>query len=194
MCTRRFGFPALKPPAPFTQLAVQPLAEALPAPGLARQICAAADAWRSSSSASSSSRASSSASPPPFCLMQLDTGSSAVVATAGLSAWAQLTAAAAAAGGAGARDVVLAMFDACHLPLTPGWPLRNALLLAAVRWRVRALRVVCVRDSAAGRAAPERCFVVEVRRRGVLWHECGCCAGEGWVCCVSLLPPHDNVC
>lgn len=54
------------------------------------------------------------------------------------------------------------MFDPCSEPLTPGWPLRNALLLAAVRWGVRRLKVLCVRDSSAGRAKAERCFVVEV--------------------------------
>jgi hypothetical protein len=56
------------------------------------------------------------------------------------------------------------MFDPCCEPLTPGWPLRNMLLLAAVRWGVRALKVVCVRDSSAGRTKAERCFVLEVRQ------------------------------
>lgn len=28
----------------------------------------------------------------------------------------------------------------------PGWPLRNMLLLAAHRWKVSALTVLCVRD------------------------------------------------
>jgi ubiquitin-like modifier-activating enzyme ATG7 len=58
---------------------------------------------------------------------------------------------------------MLVMFDPCCEPLTPGWPLRNMLLLAAVRWGVRSLKVVCVRDSSAGRAKAERCFVLEVR-------------------------------
>lgn len=57
------------------------------------------------------------------------------------------------------------MFDPCCEPLTPGWPLRNALLLTAVRWGVRRLKVLCVRDSSGGRAKAERCFVVEVRSR-----------------------------
>jgi Ubiquitin-like modifier-activating enzyme ATG7 N-terminus len=51
------------------------------------------------------------------------------------------------------------MFDPCHLPLTPGWPLRNALLLAAARWRVGMLRVLCVRDNATGRACRARSFI-----------------------------------
>lgn len=50
----------------------------------------------------------------------------------------------------GLVDVVLLMFDPGHLPLTPGWPLRNVLLLAAGRWGVRELKVVCVRDNNKG--------------------------------------------
>ena len=61
-----------------------------------------------------------------------------------------------------AAEVLLVMFDPCSDPLTPGWPLRNALLLAAVRWGVHSLKVLCVRDSSAGRAKAERCFVLEV--------------------------------
>jgi hypothetical protein len=68
------------------------------------------------------------------------------------------TAAAAAAAG----ELLLVMFDPCCEPLTPGWPLRNALLLAAVRWGLRRLKVLCVRDGSAGRAKAERCFVLEV--------------------------------
>lgn len=64
---------------------------------------------------------------------------------------------------AAVSDVVLVMFDPCCDPFTPGWPLRNVLLLAAVRWGVRQLKVVCVRDSSAGKADAERCFVLEVR-------------------------------
>jgi hypothetical protein len=63
---------------------------------------------------------------------------------------------------AAAREVLLVMFDPCCEPLTPGWPLRNALLLAAVRWGSRRLKVLCVRDGSAGRAKAERCFVLEV--------------------------------
>jgi hypothetical protein len=90
-------------------------------------------------------------------------GSSAgAVQTAPLSSWAELNATAAAAPGAPRREVLLVAFDPCHLPMTPGWPLRNALLLAAVRWGMCSLKVLCVRDSSAGRAQPERCFVLEV--------------------------------
>jgi hypothetical protein len=93
--------------------------------------------------------------------------------TARLSSWQQMQQQETAAGSAGAgstaaaaaagTEVMLVMFDPCCEPLTPGWPLRNMLLLAAVRWGVRSLKVVCVRDSSAGRAKAERCFVLEVR-------------------------------
>ncbi|CAI6002106.1 unnamed protein product [Closterium sp. NIES-64] len=35
-------------------------------------------------------------------------------------------------------SLLVAFFDPCHLPLSPGWPLRNLLLLASLRWQVRA--------------------------------------------------------
>lgn len=63
---------------------------------------------------------------------------------------------------AASTEVLLVMFDPCCEALTPGWPLRNALLLAAVRWGVGTLKVLCVRDSSAGRAKAERCLVMEV--------------------------------
>jgi ubiquitin-like modifier-activating enzyme ATG7 len=86
------------------------------------------------------------------------------VVTAPLAEWQQLTATGSEKQQGDAKEeVLLVMFDPCHLPLTPGWPLRNALLLAAARWRVRQLRVLCVRDNSAGRAAVERSYVLQVR-------------------------------
>ncbi|CAI5965096.1 unnamed protein product [Closterium sp. NIES-64] len=32
-------------------------------------------------------------------------------------------------------SLLVAFFDPCHLPLSPGWPLRNLLLLASLRWQ-----------------------------------------------------------
>lgn len=154
----RFAFTALKPPQPFTRLSAHPLAAAYPQ--LQDQMCAAADAWRADAG-------SSSAAPPEtFCLMAVDAAAGAV-STAGLGSWQQLQQAKShsAAAAAAAGEVLLVMFDPCCEPLTPGWLLRNALLLAAVRWGVRRLKVLCVRDSSAGRAKAERCFVVEVRSR-----------------------------
>jgi ubiquitin-like modifier-activating enzyme ATG7 len=114
-----------------------------------------------------------------FCLMRVNSASSSIK-TAPLSSWQELITdlqqqpeSAAAAGPdahsaaqqqqqQGADELLLVMFDPCHLPLTPGWPLRNVLLLAAARWGVRQLRVLCVRDSSAGRAAAERSYVLQV--------------------------------
>ena len=52
-------------------------------------------------------------------------------------------------------DSLLAMVDPCNLPGNAGWPLRNALLLAAVRWRIASLRVVCLRQQ-GGRYSAQR--------------------------------------
>jgi hypothetical protein len=115
-----------------------------------------------------------------FCLMHINRGTGSVT-TAPLASWQQLykgskqqqdltTAAQSPASQQdkqqqqqGDEELLLVMFDPCHLPLTPGWPLRNVLLLAAARWRLRQLRVLCVRDSSAGRAAVERSYVLQVR-------------------------------
>lgn len=171
----RFAFPALKPPSPFQQLSVTPLVNACP--HSSKQICTAADQWRSNAGEQDSS-SSSSHHPDMYCLMRVDDNSHAVQ-TAPLSAWLQFSSTGEAAAAVGdtqqqqkqqvpPQDVLLVMFDPCHLPLTPGWPLRNVLLLAAVRWRMRRLRVLCVRDSSGGRASADRSFVIEVRggRRG----------------------------
>ena len=40
----------------------------------------------------------------------------------------------------------LCMADPSNDPDHPGWPLRNMLLLAAKRWQVTTLSVLCVRD------------------------------------------------
>lgn len=69
--------------------------------------------------------------------------------------------AAGAGDGSVSARVLLAMADPSNLELTPGWPLRNALLLAAARWRAARLSVLCVRD-ARGRADCGRSFVVDV--------------------------------
>jgi hypothetical protein len=118
-----------------------------------------------------------------FCLMQINRAKNSVE-TAPLASWQKISehqqqqpASAAAAGPEvqqqqGDGELLLVMFDPCHLPLTPGWPLRNVLLLAAARWRVRQLRVLCVRDSSAGRAAAERSYALQVR---LAWW-CGCCS------------------
>ncbi|KAG2499228.1 hypothetical protein HYH03_002807 [Edaphochlamys debaryana] len=62
------------------------------------------------------------------------------------------------------RHVALAFSDGSHLPGCPAWQLRNALLLAAVRWRVREQQVLCLRESSrgGGRLDPQRSFILTV--------------------------------
>ncbi|CAI5520677.1 unnamed protein product [Closterium sp. Naga37s-1] len=43
-------------------------------------------------------------------------------------------------------SLLVAFFDPCHLPLSPGWPLRNLLLLASLRWQATSLHVLCLRQ------------------------------------------------
>ncbi|WIA12692.1 hypothetical protein OEZ85_006333 [Tetradesmus obliquus] len=184
-----FAFTALKPPAPVQQRSAQLLAAAYPQQQLQQRICAAADAWRAAAAAPDS-RSSSGAD--MFCLMQISSAEGSVTTaplaswqqlSAASKQQPELTAAQQAAITAIEQEdlvinlmqqqqqqqqqgdddeLLLVMFDPCHLPLTPGWPLRNALLLAAARWRLRTLRVLCVRDSSAGRAAVERSYVLQV--------------------------------
>jgi hypothetical protein len=190
----RFAFPALKPPQPFQQRSAEPLAAAYPQQQLQQQICSAADAWRAAAAAvHGDSSSNSSVGPDMFCLMQINRATSNVQ-TAPLASWhefkpqsqQQPSSSAAAAAGPDAHsnvqqqqqqqgddELLLVMFDPCHLPLTPGWPLRNVLLLAAARWGVRQLHVLCVRDSSAGRAAAERSYVLQVRL--------------AWFCCCSCI-------
>ncbi len=43
-------------------------------------------------------------------------------------------------------EVWLCMADPSNNPHRPGWPLQNMLLMAAKRWQVTNLSVLCVRD------------------------------------------------
>jgi ubiquitin-like modifier-activating enzyme ATG7 len=79
-----------------------------------------------------------------------------------LSAWQQLQQGQVEEGASG-QQPWLVMCDPSHLPLTPGWPLRNLLLLAAKRWGVQQATVLCVRDAPSGRMDPQRSFVVSVQ-------------------------------
>lgn len=53
------------------------------------------------------------------------------------------------------------MLDASNLPDNPSWPLRNMLLLAAVRWGVTQLSVICWR-SRGGRLSAQLSLVLSV--------------------------------
>ena len=58
-------------------------------------------------------------------------------------------------------DVWLCMADPSNNPDHPGWPLRNMLLLAAKRWQVTTLSVLCVRDQ-RGKLDPARSLCLSV--------------------------------
>ncbi|CAM6036490.1 unnamed protein product [Sphagnum compactum] len=57
--------------------------------------------------------------------------------------------------------VVLAFYDPCHLATNPGWPLRNLLALASVRWDVTRVQVLCYRER-RGQVDLEHCPVFDV--------------------------------
>ncbi|KAL4422919.1 hypothetical protein ABPG75_009116 [Micractinium tetrahymenae] len=134
-----FAFPALQPPQPFT-LAAPPasLAAALGGEAAAAEVAAALAAACSSYVASTGL---------PAWLVRVDgdaDSSGAGITTAPLTAWQglQQQAGASSAG----PQLFLAVADSSALPENPGWPLRNLLLMAAARWRVRRLRVLCLRE------------------------------------------------
>lgn len=62
-----------------------------------------------------------------------------------LTRFAELRAAADAAESPARRRVMLAFADPCSAATHPGWALRNLTVMAAVRWRVEGLQVLCVR-------------------------------------------------
>jgi ubiquitin-like modifier-activating enzyme ATG7 len=118
-------------------------------------VLCACDEWR---------RRQGVGTPAPFWLVRLSVAGEDAETSASchpLSAWAELR--------QEQGQVLVAMADPCHLPLVPGWPLRNLLMMASARWAGGGedlrLRVLCVRDgSSTGRAsaADGRSFVVDV--------------------------------
>lgn len=187
----RFAFPALKPPEPFRSLSAQPLTAVFPSllhqiceaadawrntsktSGQQDTLCPEASPTLGAE-VHAEVPVSACHHPDMFGLLMVD-AATGTVTTAALSDWESLQAgglqsskmdqestATATAAVASSPEVLLLMFDPSSEPLTPGWPLRNMLLLAAVRWGVCRLRVLCIRDSKAGRAKPERSFVLEV--------------------------------
>ena len=58
-------------------------------------------------------------------------------------------------------DIHVAVLDASNLPANPSWPLRNMLLLAAARWAVTELTVICWR-SRAGRLSAQLSLELKV--------------------------------
>ena len=59
-------------------------------------------------------------------------------------------------------QVLLAFDDPASREVHPGWPLRNLLLLASVRWGLQEVGVVCVR-CLKGPVSAQRCLYVHAR-------------------------------
>ena len=59
------------------------------------------------------------------------------------------------------KELLLAMADPGNAAENPGWPLRNLLLLAAVRWRLKKATVVGFR-SRGGRLSAEHSLLFDV--------------------------------
>jgi ubiquitin-like modifier-activating enzyme ATG7 len=139
------GFPALQPPAPFAL--TRPTAPLDAYDGLtAAQGEAVLAVCRAHA-------AGAAAPPPPLWLLSTAPGGSDPRAH-GLGEWSAVTDA--------GRNVFLAFVDPSNSAQHPGWPLRNALLLAAARWGAPPeLRVLCLRTRRA-RLEPAACLVLHV--------------------------------
>lgn len=57
--------------------------------------------------------------------------------------------------------VLLGFYDPCHLPTNPGWPLRNFLAFAVVRWGLERATVLCYREK-GGFGDLQQCLVVNI--------------------------------
>jgi len=148
-----FAFPALHlPGTPVTiTSAPLPLAEGLPA--LASDVVAACEAARGGSQGAGS-EGGLLGSPAAWIIHLGGAEEGATPSAFPLAEFPRVR----QAGG----EVLLAFLDPCNLPGHPGWPLRTLLLLASVRWRCDALRVLCVREK-AGRVDAARSLLVDVR-------------------------------
>lgn len=120
------AFPVLQPPTPITLVRPpQSLVEHLGAAERAQEVVTALQTLLGRS-------------PPPLSLLSMSTaGAAAEVGVHPLTSWEEL------ADADGMR--FLAFIDPSNTAEHPGWPLRNALVLAAVQWSVRTLPVLCLR-------------------------------------------------
>lgn len=57
--------------------------------------------------------------------------------------------------------VLLGFYDPCHLPTNPGWPLRNFLAFAVVRWGLERATVLCYREK-GGFGDLQQCLVADI--------------------------------
>ena len=58
-------------------------------------------------------------------------------------------------------QVMLAFYDPSQDLKFPGWPLRNLLILAAIKWQCQNIRVFCYREK-KGQADFDRCLIGDV--------------------------------
>ena len=116
------GFPALKPPAAFT--AAQPTSLA--------SFCQGRAAGAEAVAAACNAYAAAHPGHPCWLLSVpgRDSSGSSEPAVLALTEWAAARQRVAQQAGA---ELCLAVADCSNLPANPGWPLRNALLLAAAR-------------------------------------------------------------
>ena len=105
---------------------------------------------------------------PPFFLMDVKERDGEGLVTTEfhpLTSWAHLqnsTTTAAAPSTKHYTGVYVIFADPSNAMEYPGWPLRNFLLLAAVRWKVPLLRVLCLR-TAKGRPNADFSLILEVK-------------------------------
>lgn len=147
----RFASPALKPPEPFKVSSTKTLEQHFEAE--AETVATACDTWRAAAKdeqATSSSSTTNQIQWPFWLLVKDDAGS-----------WTAEPLTAHATVAESGREYWLCMADPSNLPDHPGWPLRNMLLMAAKRWHVRNLSVLCVRDR-RGKADAQRSLALSV--------------------------------
>eukprot|EP00850_Spirogloea_muscicola_P002664 SM000010S04302 [mRNA] locus=s10:828104:832287:+ [translate_table: standard] len=157
-----FAFPALALPTPAVAAGPPVPASQAFSPDEAATVAVACEEWRSGGadaavpcSSDLLEEPSSSLQTPgtePAFLLHISPGRS--VAAKPLRAWESLR--------AEAGQVLLVFYDPCNLPANPGWPLRNILVLAAARWHLSTLRVMCYRER-KGRISLEHCPIFTIR-------------------------------
>lgn len=59
-------------------------------------------------------------------------------------------------------QVILAFYDPCNMVANPGWPLRNLLALASVRWGVTRVQALCYRENRGGHLDLEHSPVLDI--------------------------------
>lgn len=161
-----FAFPALKPPAPFTVLSPPAALKNCFPSDVANSIAAACDQWRGLSRSLDTTTPGThthaslnTSSTHPFWLVHYDS-LHATCTPHPLADFASLRTTTTDA--SSTPTLFLAFSDPGHLPAHPGWPLRNALMLALHHWGLSHIHVVAVRDS-TGRTDINRSLHIHIQ-------------------------------